>query len=42
MMTIEPELLHGVSGIHTYNWCGNVELIDGQTKTSLQRVLPTR
>jgi hypothetical protein len=42
MMTIEPGLSQGVCGIHTYNWCGNVELIDGQTKTSLKRVLPTR
>lgn len=41
MMTIEPGLCQGVCGIHTYNWCGNVELIDGQTKTSLKRVLPT-
>jgi hypothetical protein len=39
MMTIEPELLHGVCGIHTYNWCGNIELIDGQTTTPLKRVL---
>jgi hypothetical protein len=40
LMTIEPESSTGIYGIHTYNWCGNVELIDGQTRTSLKRVLP--
>ena len=38
MFSIEPELSH-VCGIHTYNWCGNVELIDGQSKTSLKSLL---
>lgn len=40
VITVEPEPSHGVLGIHTYNWSGNVELIDGQTPTSLKRVLP--
>jgi hypothetical protein len=40
VITIEPQPSDGVCGIHTYNWSGNVELIDGQTTTSLKRVLP--
>ena len=40
LMTIEPDSATGVCGVHTYNWCGNVEVIDGQTKTALKRVLP--
>jgi hypothetical protein len=40
LLTVEPEVATGVCGIHTYNWCGNVELIDGQARTSLKRVLP--
>jgi hypothetical protein len=40
MITVEPRPSHGVCGIHTYNWSGNVELIDGLTTTSLKRVLP--
>jgi hypothetical protein len=39
LITIEPDAASGINGIHTYNWCGPVELIDGQTRTSLSRVL---
>ena len=38
--TVEPEPSRGICGIHTYNWSGSVELIDGQTTISLKRVLP--
>jgi len=40
VITVEPQPSDGVCGIHTYNWSGNFELIDGQTITSLKRVLP--
>ena len=40
LTTVEPQPSDEVCGIHTYNWSGNVELIDGQTTTSLKRVLP--
>jgi hypothetical protein len=36
--TVTPEHWAGLSGIHTYNWAGNVELIDGQTPVPLKRV----
>jgi hypothetical protein len=37
--TIGPEHWEGLSGIHTYNCAGNVELIDGRSPTPLKRVL---
>jgi hypothetical protein len=40
LLTIEPDTVSGINGIHTYNWCGNVELIDGQTTMPLRSVLP--
>jgi hypothetical protein len=39
--TITPEHWEGLSGIHTYNWAGNVELIDGSTTLPLKRVQPS-
>jgi len=39
LLTIEPDAASAINGIHTYNWCGLVELIDGQTKMPLKRVL---
>jgi hypothetical protein len=38
LKTITPEHWEGLSGIHTYNWAGNVELIDGRTPVPLKRV----
>jgi hypothetical protein len=37
--TIGPEHWEGLSGIHTYNCAGNVELIDGRSPAPLKRVL---
>lgn len=43
LKTITPEAWKGLSGIHTYNWAGNVELIDGSINVPLKRVqLPDR
>jgi hypothetical protein len=39
LLTLEPDASSSINGIHTYNWCGNIELIDGQTTTPLKRVL---
>jgi len=39
LLTLEPDPSSAINGIHTYNWCGNIELIDGQTTTPLKRVL---
>jgi hypothetical protein len=39
LLTLEPDPSSAINGIHTYNWCGKVELIDGQTTTSVKRVL---
>jgi hypothetical protein len=39
LLTIEPDAASAINGIHTYNWCGLVELIDGQTKMPLKSVL---
>jgi hypothetical protein len=39
LLTLEPDPSSAINGIHTYNWCGKVELIDGQTTTPLRRVL---
>lgn len=36
--TITPDACKGLSGIHTYNHAGNVELIDGSTNVPLKRV----
>jgi hypothetical protein len=38
LKTITPESWEGVSGVHTYNWVGNVELIDGWTLMPLKRM----
>ncbi len=38
MRTISPEHWPGISGIHTYNRAGNVELIDGRTFVALKKV----
>jgi hypothetical protein len=38
LKTITPEYWEGISGVHTYNWAGNVELIDGRTPMLLKRV----
>lgn len=38
LRTITPEHWEGVTGIHTYNRAGSVELIDGRTPTLLKRV----
>jgi hypothetical protein len=38
LKTTTPERWEGPSGIHTYNWVGNVELIDGRTTVPLKRV----
>jgi hypothetical protein len=38
LLTITPEHWNGLSGIHTYNREGNVELIDGRTPMPLKRV----
>ena len=37
--TIAPEHWEGLSGVHTYNWAGHLELIDGRTPAPLNRVL---
>jgi hypothetical protein len=43
LKTIAPEHWEGLSGIHTYNSAGHVELIDGRTRAPLNRVqLPDR
>jgi hypothetical protein len=39
---IGPEHWVGLSGIHTYNWANNVELIDGRTPLPLNSVLKAR
>jgi len=39
LLTLEPDPSSAINGIHTYNWWGNIELIDGQTATPLKRVL---
>ena len=36
--TVTPEHWPGISGIHTYNRTGNVELIDGRTSVALKKV----
>jgi hypothetical protein len=36
--TILPEYWSGVSGIHTYNHTGNIEMIDGRTSIALKLV----
>jgi hypothetical protein len=38
LKTITPEHWPGLSGIHTYNRVGNLELIDGSTSEPLKRV----
>ena len=38
LKTITPKHWEGLSGIHTYNWAGNVELIDGRTPMLLKRM----
>src|ERR1022692_1175140 len=38
LKTINPEHWEGLSGIHTYSWAGNVELIDGRTRVPLKSV----
>jgi hypothetical protein len=38
LKSITPEHWEGLSGIHTYNWTGNVELIDGRTPVPLKQV----
>lgn len=38
LTTITPDQWAGVSGIHTYNCAGNVELIDGRTPVLLKSV----
>jgi len=38
MQTITPEHWPGISGIHTYNWAGKVELIDGRSSVALREV----
>jgi hypothetical protein len=38
LKTITAEHWKGLSGIHTYNWAGNVEFIDGRTPVPLRRV----
>ena len=40
--TITPEHWKGLSGIHTYNRAGNVELIDGCSPVPMKRVLPLK
>src|SRR5215468_8354994 len=37
LLTLEPDPSSAINGIHTYNWCGKIELIDGQTTTALKR-----
>lgn len=39
LTTITPEHWRGLLGIHTYNWAGNVELIDGHSTALLKSVL---
>jgi hypothetical protein len=39
LKTIGPEHWKGLSGIHTYNCAGKVELIDGRSPAPLRRVL---
>ena len=39
LLTLEPDPSSAINGIHTYNWCGNIELIDGQITAPLKRVL---
>jgi hypothetical protein len=38
LKTITPEHWEGLSGVHTYNRAGNVELIDGRSPVPLKRV----
>jgi len=38
LKTITPEHWSGLSGVHTYNWAGNVELIDGRSSVPLKTV----
>lgn len=37
LRNITPEYWKGISGVHTYNFAGNVELIDGRTSMPLKR-----
>jgi hypothetical protein len=39
LKTITPEPWKGLLGVHTYNWAGNVELIDGRSAVPLKSVL---
>jgi hypothetical protein len=39
LKTITPDHWKGISGIHTYNSVGNIELIDGRTPVALKSVL---
>jgi hypothetical protein len=38
LQTFTPSFWKGLDGVHTYNWVGNIELIDGQTNTPLREV----
>jgi len=38
MRTITPEHWPGISGIHTYNRAGSIELIDGRSSVALKKV----
>jgi hypothetical protein len=43
LRTITPEFWKGLCGVHTYNWVGNVELIDGASmvpRSRLERQYP--
>jgi len=39
LRNITPEYWKGISGVHTYNFAGNIELIDGRTSMRSKRAL---
>ncbi|PYX04984.1 MAG: hypothetical protein DMG88_22925 [Acidobacteria bacterium] len=40
LTVVTPESWAGLSGVHTYNWIKNIEVIDGRTKAHLKDHVP--
>jgi hypothetical protein len=36
LKVVTPDSWDGLSGVHTYNWIKNIEIIDGRTKACLE------
>jgi hypothetical protein len=40
LKVVTPDSWDGLSGVHTYNWIENIEIIDGRTKACLENHIP--